>query len=405
MPVVTTDADLIGTYVEQVELQGTGIKVSIAVETTVQMSLDDAIFVGAASTGNRLVVHGLVHAERDEGNSATSAINAVGAGTAITISETGFVSGFVGIESQGADARIVNQGLVIGAVAGGTGIIYSGTSAEIVNAGTVSGDTGVAFFASSGSLVNEKGGTIIGYDIGVLMLSPADGLTLRNFGEIETFGLGIAVEGGGTGDVVINSGFINGRIALHGGADVFDNRGGRLNGAFLGGAGDDTLITERNLSFVEGVGEGVDTVKATRNFTLGDNVEALILIGGFDSKGTGSAGDNEISGNSGDNRIKGMDGADLLGGGKGDDLLSGGADEDTFVMKKGWGRDTLSDYVDETDQIAILDVKGIEDFGDLEKHIEQKGADTLILLGRGDTLVLKGVDADLLEATDFSFTI
>ncbi|MCV2891377.1 M10 family metallopeptidase C-terminal domain-containing protein [Ruegeria aquimaris] len=77
---------------------------------------------------------------------------------------------------------------------------------------------------------------------------------------------------------------------------------------------------------------GIDTVIAESNFTLGDWIENLTLVGQLDLNGTGNELGNQIIGNDGDNVLRGLDGNDTLSGGLGSDTLDGGAGEDTAVF-------------------------------------------------------------------------
>jgi Ca2+-binding RTX toxin-like protein len=90
-------------------------------------------------------------------------------------------------------------------------------------------------------------------------------------------------------------------------------------------------------------------VRASINYTLGDNVENLQLQGSGLIDGTGNALNNVISGTFLSNVISGLDGADRLYGfsgsdhlygGDGDDRLEGGAGDD--VLDGGNGTDQLS---------------------------------------------------------------
>ena len=91
---------------------------------------------------------------------------------------------------------------------------------------------------------------------------------------------------------------------------------------FTGGLGDDTYVVDSaSDTVVENPGEGTDTVRASVNYTLGANVENLIL--------TDSANHNFCNGNELDNVIVGNDGGDRLDGGAGgnDTIFGGGGDE------------------------------------------------------------------------------
>ncbi|AOL20695.1 RTX toxin [Xanthomonas citri pv. malvacearum str. GSPB1386] len=82
-----------------------------------------------------------------------------------------------------------------------------------------------------------------------------------------------------------------------------------------------------------------DTVVASIDFTLGDNLEALLLVGNA-TIGTGNALGNMLSGNDRDNVLRGLDGDDALFGRAGNDVLFGGDGSDQLYG--GSGRDTLA---------------------------------------------------------------
>lgn len=93
-----------------------------------------------------------------------------------------------------------------------------------------------------------------------------------------------------------------------------------------GGAGDDTYVVDAADTLVESAGEGIDTVQASINWTLGDNLENLVLAGIGNVNGTGNAFANRITGNAGNNWLEGAGGRDTLDGGAGNDTLVGNAD-------------------------------------------------------------------------------
>lgn len=81
-----------------------------------------------------------------------------------------------------------------------------------------------------------------------------------------------------------------------------------------------------------------DTVASTIDYTLGDYVEALILMGEA-TAGTGNALDNWLTGNALANTLLGLDGYDRLEGGAGNDLLEGGEGDDN--LNGGLGNDMV----------------------------------------------------------------
>ncbi len=139
---------------------------------------------------------------------------------------------------------------------------------------------------------------------------------------------------GGTGNADANTLTGNaGKNILKGmdGNDILDGKGGI--DTLEGGKGNDTYIVGDSGDIItELSGEGTDTVKASKSYTLSANVEKLILTGTANLNGTGSADANTLMGNTGANTLKGMDGNDVLDGGAGADRMEGGKGNDTFVV-------------------------------------------------------------------------
>jgi Ca2+-binding RTX toxin-like protein len=108
----------------------------------------------------------------------------------------------------------------------------------------------------------------------------------------------------------------------------------------IGGAGNDTYIVDAGDIVVEAPGGGIDTVRANGDYTLGDNIENLIL----DPNSAGA----RLMGNALDNVITGaLYGTDVLDGGLGADRLIGGAAGDTYVI------DNLGDTIE--NEVAGID--------------------------------------------------
>jgi len=118
--------------------------------------------------------------------------------------------------------------------------------------------------------------------------------------------------------------------------------GGDAADYMFGGPGNDTYtVDDAGDVVVERAQEGIDTVDASINYTLGDDVENLVLTGGSGLSGTGNDLDNVIMGNDSDNllsggggedSLEGMGGADTLDGGTGADTLIGGQGFDIFIV-------------------------------------------------------------------------
>ncbi len=118
----------------------------------------------------------------------------------------------------------------------------------------------------------------------------------------------------------------------------------------------------------------------------------------------GFEGNDILTGLDGDDEIHGGDGDDVLIGGSGDDLFFGGAGSDTFVFSDGDGNNEIRGFnaTNDAEKIDLTRVSAITDFTDLvQNRMTQVGDDVLIDLGGGNSLLLKSVDRDDLNASDF----
>ncbi|MBD2494355.1 Calx-beta domain-containing protein [Nostoc sp. FACHB-280] len=170
---------------------------------------------------------------------------------------------------------------------------------------------------------------------------------------------------GGDGDDTLKG--EGGNDILDGGAGNDTLTGGSGNDILIGGAGNDSYyVDSSNDQIIELVNEGTDTVRTTVNWTLGDNVENLVLTGTSAINGTGNALKNTITGNTADNQLSGGDNDDNLIGDAGNDTLDGGAGNDTLdggvgndLMVGGAGNDIY--YVDNSnDKIIELANEGTD---------------------------------------------
>lgn len=219
---------------------------------------------------------------------------------------------------------------------------------------------------------------------------------------------------GGAGNDQLNGGADNDTLWGDAGNDRLD--GGAGDDAMSGGAGDDTYFVDSlNDSITEYQNEGIDTVRATVDWTLGFNLERLVLDGSADLNGTGNGLANQITGNDGANTLDGGAGNDVLKGGLGDDrliggtgadILTGGAGADTFVVGpesifSGPGprtieMDTITDYeigVDIIDLSAINPANETGAFSFVSAFDGAAGQMTLTFAGGVTTLSLD-VDGD-----------
>lgn len=161
----------------------------------------------------------------------------------------------------------------------------------------------------------------------------------------------------GTGNALNNRLTGNaGNNTLYGldGNDTLVGSGG--SDTMVGGLGNDTYYIDVATDvIVESVGQGSDTVISSINYTLGANVESLILNTGA-TNGVGNGLDNFIYGNAAANVLSGAAGADTLIGSVGNDSLYGGAGADQFVfdsvLNGSTNVDTIADFA-AGDKIAL----------------------------------------------------
>ncbi|WP_460844414.1 beta strand repeat-containing protein, partial [Noviherbaspirillum agri] len=162
------------------------------------------------------------------------------------------------------------------------------------------------------------------------VISPFDYVLDANVENLTLTGTALSGTGNGLNNTLIGTAADNTLSGLDGN-DTLD--GGEGADTLIGGRGNDTYVVENLLDqTIEVADEGVDTVRSSLTWTLGDNLENLTLTGAANINGTGNALDNVITGNSSENILTGHEGNDTLDGGAGADTLLGGAGNDTYVV-------------------------------------------------------------------------
>lgn len=157
-------------------------------------------------------------------------------------------------------------------------------------------------------------------------------------------------------------------------------RAGEGDDALNGGEGNDTLDGGLGLNAIDG-GNGVDTISFASSAVgvavdlnlvgvqqnsvsafsslisiegvIGSNGNDTIAGSGANNPLAGGGGNDSIFGGGGADQIFGDAGNDTLNGGGGNDQLTGGVGVDRFLFTSGGATDTVLDYVDGTDRIAV----------------------------------------------------
>ena len=299
-------------------------------------------------------------------------------GSEMTASQSLFVEGEGYLETDGLyySGFAGNDTMLGGA---GLDLLYGGVGADVLDGGagndiliggagndSMIGATGndVYHVDSPGDVVSETSTVITEIDEVVSFVSWTLGANLEN---LTLTGVGAI---NGTGNALANTIEGNGVAnSLDGGAgnDTLDGGGGNdtlIGGAGLdrlvGGAGDDVYYVDNTgdvVSETSTLSTEIDTVNSSVNWTLGANLEHLVLTGTSAINGTGNTLANSLTGNSAANRLTGgagndtllgLGGSDTLDGGAGADVLDGGAGNDSMIG--GAGNDIY--YVDSTGDVV-----------------------------------------------------
>lgn len=198
----------------------------------------------------------------------------------------------------------------------------------------------------------------------------------------------------------INGSQENDVLAGFGGDDFIQANGGDdyVNGNqgkdFINGnAGNDTLEGGKDDDWLEG-GQGNDSV----NGNMGND---LVRGNKGDDTLRGGQGNDNLEGGQGNDQLFGDLGDDVILGDLGNDTLTGGEGSDLFSFLLGFGMDVITDFQNGMDVLLFDSSLGVTDFSQL--NISNAGGNAQITFASGDFIVLLGVNASQLDASDVAF--
>jgi Ca2+-binding RTX toxin-like protein len=168
----------------------------------------------------------------------------------------------------------------------------------------------------------------------------------------------------------------NNTITGNAGSNFID--GGAGDDAMIGGAGNDIYMVDSTgdvITETSTLPAEIDIAFSSANYTLGNNVEKLILTGTANLTGTGNASNNILIGNDGNNTLTGLNGNDILDGGLGTDSLVGGAGDDVYFI------DNSSDAITEVSSEGLDTAQSSVNYTLLNNA---NNVENLVLLGTAD---------------------
>lgn len=209
-------------------------------------------------------------------------------------------------------------------------------------------------------------------------------------------GSGNDMVNGGTGRDDIKGG--GGRDTLNGGSDDDLLNGGGGGDTMTGGSGNDSLRGGGGRDIMDG-GTGDDILNA-------GSKDDRLTGGTGEDKLVGAGGNDMLSGGLGNDRLEGGTGNDTMNGNAGRDRLVGGTGADSFEFNRAGGKDIITDFEDDIDQIALDEAlwSGSKTVAEvLSDHANVFNGDVILNFGTGAKLVVENITDISALADDIVF--
>ena len=200
-----------------------------------------------------------------------------------------------------------------------------------------------------------------------------------------------------TGDWQNFNGFRAGRLELKAGRtelrlDIL-NHGYNIDRIELRPVGNFSIATQRN-------SYNPPPISSKNNSLQTSSKSNSPASSGTNEKIIGSQTNDILIGDNNTKILSGRRGRDIIDGGKNSEVLSGGAGKDTFVLEKREGTDTITDFKEGKDILALDGGLKFEDLKITDGTGSYNG-DTIISSGRQQIAILNNVDADDISAENF----
>jgi Ca2+-binding RTX toxin-like protein len=164
-----------------------------------------------------------------------------------------------------------------------------------------------------------------------------------------------------------------------------------------GGLGNDIYVVDNTGDVVtEDLNAGTDTIESSVTYTLGANVENLILTGAAAINGTGNTLNNTITGNTAANTLNGGAGTDTMAGGLGNDIYVVDNTGDVVTEDLNAGTDTVKSSITYTlganvENLTLTGTAAINGTGNTLKNVLTGNSAVNILTGGLGNDVLTGL--------------